>query len=85
MTDREEGLRRVLARLLEIGTWLASATIALGLVLAQPRLVGGGIGLFIALPLGRLVVMFVAFLRRGDRRLALIAAAVLMIIALGGA
>lgn len=83
--ESEEALRRGIARLLEVGTWLASLVIAAGILLAKKPLVVAGIGLFIALPVARLLVMLVVFLRGGERRLAIIAAVVIVIIALGGA
>jgi uncharacterized membrane protein len=77
-------LDRRVAFLLHLGTWLASAVIAIGLVLpAGARVVTAGIALFVALPIARVTVMLVEFLRRRDYRIALITALVLAVILLG--
>lgn len=91
-------LERLLASLLHYGTWLASAVIALGLVLAMidsrfrahaPALPAGmpiitaGIALFILLPVLRLVLMLGVFLRERDYRFGAIAALVLAIVIAG--
>jgi len=58
--------------------------IAVGLVLPSgARVVTAGIALFVALPIVRVSVMLVEFLRRRDYRIATIAALVLFIIVLG--
>lgn len=84
MSASHDSFNRGLARLLEVGTWLASIVIAVGLVLL-PRtgVILTGIGLLISLPVLRVLVMFVTFLRRRDRWGIVIAALVLTIIALG--
>ncbi len=76
-------LHRSLARLLEVGTLLASAIVAIGLLLPRTTVVLTGIGLFISLPIVRVVVMLATFARERDRWGAMIAGTVLMIIALG--
>jgi uncharacterized membrane protein len=77
-------LDRRVAFLLHTGTWLASAVIAVGLVLpAGAGVVKAGIALFVALPIARVTVMLVDFLRRRDHRIAVIAALVLTVILLG--
>jgi uncharacterized membrane protein len=69
------------AVVLSVGTWLASGVIALGLALPSGApVVATGIALFIALPVLRVIVMMVEFLRRGDYRIGMIAALVLAII-----
>ena len=90
MTGRETaGLERLLAQLLHYGTWLASAVIALGLVIARFEVQTGmkvvtlGIALFILLPVARLGMMAAVFLREGDYRFGLISILVLAIIGLG--
>lgn len=90
-------LELLLARLLHYGTWLASSVIALGLVVAlvegysgphDPALpvgmsiVRGGIALFILLPVARVLLMLLVFLRERDYRFSAIAALVLLIILL---
>ena len=76
----------VLARLLHYGTLLASAVIAAGLLLAQAssamglRIATTGIVLFILLPVARVGVMLIFFLRTRDYRFGAIAALVLLII-----
>jgi uncharacterized membrane protein len=84
-------LERLLAWVLDRGTWLASGVIALGLVLmlAVPalvtsvRIVNVGIALFILLPVLRVLLMLIAFVRARDYRFGAIAALVLAIIVLG--
>jgi uncharacterized membrane protein len=88
-------LETLVAALLRYGTWLASAAIGLGLLLAligarlapagpallpAMRISTMGIALFIALPILRVVLMFLVFLRESDFRLALTAGLVLTII-----
>ncbi len=95
----EEGrLESLLARLLHHGTWLASAVIALGLSLALferhagaaalegsfgMRIVTAGIACFILLPVLRVVLMLIVFVRARDRHLIAITAIVLIIILTG--
>ena len=77
-------LHRRVAVVLQVGTWLASAVIAVGLVLPSGApVVTTGIALFIALPIIRVTVMLVEFFRRRDYRIATMAALVLIIIILG--
>jgi hypothetical protein len=93
-SDRLEGL---LAGTLHYGTWLASAVIGLGLALAllesrlnapqlairrDMRIATIGIALFILLPVVRVIVMFIVYLRQRDYRLSAIALLVLTIILL---
>lgn len=94
---RHPGLERLLARVLHRGTWLATGVIALGLALALlgwpgalsaltgTRIVAAGIALFILLPVLRVLLMLIVFVRDGDYRFGAIAALVLAIIALGAA
>lgn len=84
MSASPDSLNRGLARLLEVGTWLTSSIIAAGLVLLpRTNVILVGIGLLIALPVLRVLVMLVTFLRRRDRWGIVIAALVLTIITLG--
>ena len=91
-------LEELLASLLRDGSWLASATIGLGLALAlidsrwgtrnlallpNMRIATMGIVLFILLPVLRVLLMLIVFIREGNFRLAVIAALVLAIILLG--
>jgi uncharacterized membrane protein len=73
-------LERLVAALLRYGTWLASAAIGAGLVLANRRIATLGIVLFIVLPMLRVALMLVVFVRERDARLALAAGLVLAII-----
>jgi uncharacterized membrane protein len=88
------GLERLLAVVLHYGTWLASAVIALGLVLAaagspnlgmlsSTHIVTAGIAMFILLPILRVAVMLIVFVLERDYRFGAIAALVLAIIGLG--
>ena len=82
MKDRVT-LETVLARVLGVGTAIASALIALGLVAGLPAVSSAGIVAIIALPALRVAIMAVAYLRVRDGRGAAIALAVLAILALG--
>lgn len=76
-------LERRVALVLEIGTWAASTIIAVGLFLPSgAHVVAVGVGIFIALPVFRVALMLIAFLRAGDLKIAGVAALVLTIIAL---
>jgi hypothetical protein len=92
---RRTGLEELLAKVLLRGTWLGSCVIALGMALP---LTGGsgasfamicteittaGIGLLIALPILRVILMLIAFIRARDLRFSAIAMLVLTIILLG--
>jgi hypothetical protein len=90
-------LEEMLAALLRFGSWLASAAIGLGyalalisshsptwnLVLPDIRIVSVGIGLFILLPILRVLLMFFVFIRERDFRFAFISGVVLAIILFG--
>jgi hypothetical protein len=90
-------LEELLATLLRYGSWLASAAIGLGFalaligshrpaqnqVMAPHRIATMGIALFIVLPMLRVFLMLLVFLRERDFRFACIAASVLGIILLG--
>jgi uncharacterized membrane protein len=93
---RHVHLERILAVLLDRGTWIASLIVAAGLVLhvLQPRGIGPaipagaaivnlGVALFILLPVVRVSVMLLFFGRERDYRYAAIAAGVLTIVVLG--
>ena len=90
-------LEELLAALLRYGSWLASAAIGLGFALAQigsnsrmrnlaflpnMRIARVGIVLFILLPILRVLLMLLVFIRERDFRFASIAALVLAIILL---
>ncbi|HEY4012484.1 MAG TPA: DUF1634 domain-containing protein [Polyangiaceae bacterium] len=82
--DRARDLERRIAALLHVGTWTASAVITVGMVMPRGAwVVSGGIALFIALPILRVVVASVELLRRRDFRVGAISVLVLAIIALG--
>jgi hypothetical protein len=88
---------QIIAGLLWYGTWAASAVIAVGMALglsqqATPTLLPGlsgvavvtaGIALFILLPVARVALMLLIFLRERDYAYTAIAALVLAIIAAG--
>jgi uncharacterized membrane protein len=77
-------LDRRIAVILRVGTWLASAVIAIGLVLPSGApVVTTGIALFVALPIVRVTVMLVEFLRHRDYPIGVISALVLTVIVLG--
>jgi uncharacterized membrane protein len=85
---RHHALERLLARVLDQGTWLASAIIGVGWLLAAAGsksvvLIDSGIALFLLLPVLRVVIMLVVFVRQRDYRFGIIAGVVLSIIVLG--
>jgi hypothetical protein len=90
-------LEEMLAALLRFGSWSGSAAIGLGYALAlmgshspiwnpavRPiRIVSVGIVLFILLPILRVLLMLLVFIRERDFRFAFISGGVLAIILLG--
>jgi uncharacterized membrane protein len=85
---RHHELERLLARVLDQGTWLASGIIGVGWLLAAAGwrsvgLINSGIALFLLLPVIRVIVMLVVFVRERDYRFGVIAGVVLSIIVLG--
>ena len=97
-TPKPAQLEWLLAGTLHLGTWLASAAIGLGLALAlldsrisaprlailrDMRIATIGIALLILLPVVRVIVMLILYLRQRDYRLSIISLLVLTIILLG--
>lgn len=85
---RHRQLERLLARVLDQGTWLATASVAAGWLLAAAgwrsvSLINSGIALFLLLPVMRVIIMLVVFVRERDYRFGVIAGVVLAIIVLG--
>jgi uncharacterized membrane protein len=90
-------LERLLARTLQFGTWLASAVIGLGLILAlldghfgvhmsgsiSLKTIALGVVMFILLPVLRVLLMLFVFWQERDYRFSAIAALVLVILILG--
>jgi uncharacterized membrane protein len=91
-------LEELLAGFLRYGSWSASAAIGLGYALAligshaptwnwpvlfNTRIVRAGIALFILLPIFRVLLMLLGFIRERDFRFAFISGMVLAIILLG--
>jgi uncharacterized membrane protein len=86
-------LESLLAYVLQYGSWAASATIGVGLALslfsphALPfsgmKIVTLGVALFILLPVLRVFIMFLVFLRDRDYKFSAIAALVLAILLVG--
>jgi hypothetical protein len=96
--NRTGRLEEWLAALLRNGSWLASAAIGLGFVLAlidsrfgtrnlaivpNMRIATMGIVLFILVPILRVLLMLLVFIRAGEFRLGVTAGLVLAIILLG--
>jgi uncharacterized membrane protein len=88
-TTKTEGrIESVLATALALGTWLISAVICAGLVLSffsvtmpyGSQLVLAGIGLFILLPITRVILMLALFVGIREYKFAWIAAFVLVTI-----
>lgn len=93
-TDNFKHREQIIAALLWYGTWCACALIAGGMILGISadsfglglngyQLVKAGVALFILLPVARVVLMLVIFLRERDYAYTLISALVLSIIAAG--
>jgi uncharacterized membrane protein len=80
---RHPQLERVLAAVLQYGTWLATAVIAAGLAMTRTRIATAGIALLILLPVLRVALMLIVFVRQRDYRLGAVAALVLLLIGLG--
>jgi uncharacterized membrane protein len=89
----DSSIESLLAGVLNVGTWLASVVIAVGLVLSlfyqrKPfpngaYAVTAGIGLFILLPILRVILMLTIFLKERDCKFAAAAAVVLLFIFAG--
>ena len=75
-------IEALLADLLNYGTLLASGVISFGLVQSETRVTKIGIAIFILLPIVRVIVMLVVFVKARDWRISGIAALVLIIILL---
>jgi hypothetical protein len=92
---RRPELDELLAKVLLQGTWIGSSIIALGLALpmtgwsgASSATIGteittAGIALLIALPVLRVLLMLIVFIRKRDLRFSAIAMLVLAVILLG--
>jgi uncharacterized membrane protein len=85
---RHHRLELLLARVLDQGTWLACGIIGCGWLLAAAgwhcvAMINGGIALLLLLPVLRVVIMLVVFIRERDYRFGIIAGVVLSIIVLG--
>jgi uncharacterized membrane protein len=84
-------IESLLAGVLKVGTWPASVVVAAGLVLSLfyrqmtfptgSQIVTAGIGLFILLPILRVIIMLTMFVRKRDHKFAAAAVVLLMIIA----
>ena len=96
--NRAGRLEELLAAFLRYGSWSAVAAIGLGYtlalvgshapawnlpVLSHMRIVRMGIALFILLPILRVLLMLLVFIREGDFRFAFISGIVLAVILLG--
>ncbi|CAM3290060.1 hypothetical protein [Stackebrandtia soli] len=88
--DEAERSRRAIGALLRHGTGLGAGCLALGSVLAfweATRAAGAvvivaSLAVFVALPVGRLLIMLGAFRRAGDRHYTVVTFAVLLLIVL---
>jgi uncharacterized membrane protein len=85
-------IESLLAAVLNVGTWLASVVIVVGLVLSLfkqtpfptgAQVVTAGIGLFILLLILRVILMLTIFVKERDYKFAAAAAVVLLIIFAG--
>jgi hypothetical protein len=92
---RHPRLEALVARLLDHGTWIACLIIGIGILAAlsgaEPAVRAGsyfiatGVALFIALPILRVALMAIVFLKERDYVFGAIATSVLLIIAFGTA
>jgi uncharacterized membrane protein len=81
-----EAEERRIAALLWGGTWAVSALLAAGLAIPGawgPLLMKAGVAMFILLPVSRVLLMLVQFLRRRDKVHAAIALLVLAVVGAG--
>jgi uncharacterized membrane protein len=85
-------LESLLAGVLNVGTWLASVVIVAGLALSlfkrtqfptSAQVITAGIGLFILLPILRVIVMLTIFVKERDYKFAAASAVVLLILFAG--
>ena len=86
-------IESLLAALLNVGTWFAAIVIAAGLVLSLfyqrtsfltgAPIVTAGIGIFVLLPILRVIMMLTIFLKERDYQFAVVAAIVLLTISAG--
>ena len=86
-------IESLLARALNVGTWLASIVIAAGLVLSllhqrtpfptAAQILTAGIGLFILLPILRVILMLIFFAKKREYKFAAAAVVVLLTIFAG--
>jgi uncharacterized membrane protein len=86
-------LESLLAYVLQYGSWAASATIGMGLALSLAgahslpfsgmKIVTVGVALFILLPVLRVLIMCLVFLKERDYKFSAIAALVLVILLVG--
>ena len=86
-------IESLLAGVLNVGTWLASIVIAAGLMLSlfhqrtpfptAVHILTAGIGIFILLPILRVILMLTIFVKERDHKFAGAAAVVLLIIFAG--
>lgn len=82
-TDNYERREQMIATLLWYGTWLASAVVGVGMILGAYDIVKAGVALFICLPIARVALMLVIFLREQDYAYVAISALVLAIVGAG--
>jgi hypothetical protein len=93
---RHAGLEQLLANVLCYGTWIGSTVVAVGLAMGpihwlgspfatSAQIVTAGIALFIFLPVLRVLLMLIVFIRLRDYQFGMIATLVLAIIVLGAA
>ncbi|MCF1742155.1 DUF1634 domain-containing protein [Paradevosia shaoguanensis] len=81
--DNYERREQLIAGLLCYGTWLASAIIAVGMILGSHDIVKIGVALFICLPVARVALLLVIFLGERDYAYVAISGLVLAIIGAG--
>jgi uncharacterized membrane protein len=68
--------------LLERGTWISTAVVAVGVIFSLELITKIGIAMFILIPIGRIIGLLISFIKEKDKHMALIATFVLGIILL---
>jgi uncharacterized membrane protein len=77
------GAEALVGRVLALGAWGSGALVAAGLLSGSNALVRAGVVLLVATPFLRVAAMAGTFARRGERKFALYACAVLLLMCAG--
>lgn len=69
-----------LEALLQIGTWCATIVVALGVVFSSNGITQLGIGIFILIPVGRVIGLLFSFIENKDFQMTIVGTIVLIVI-----